>query len=62
MSYCVHQVKQLAIEVDNEILNLVKLTLLVLNPDNALYQQLTGDIHEEVETHNRMLDRMVSLA
>lgn len=21
--------------------------------------QLTGDIHEEVETHNRMLDRMV---
>lgn len=23
------------------------------------YLQLSGDIHEEVETHNRMLDRMV---
>lgn len=23
------------------------------------FLQLTGDIHEEVESHNRMLDRMV---
>lgn len=23
------------------------------------FQQLTGDIHEEVESHNRMLDRVV---
>jgi hypothetical protein len=26
---------------------------------NLLSFQLTGDIHEEVENHNRMLDRMV---
>ncbi|KAG6393123.1 hypothetical protein SASPL_147355 [Salvia splendens] len=26
---------------------------------DSLHDRLTGDIHEEVETHNRMLDRMV---
>lgn len=26
---------------------------------HCTYHQLTGDIHEEVEGHNRMLDRMV---
>lgn len=58
MSSCVHQVKQLATEVDNEHVELVNFIVLILT---MLYiQQLSGDIHEEVDTHNRMLDRMVS--
>lgn len=44
--------------VGNEHLELLKIFRLVLM---KLYiQQLSGDIHEEVDTHNRMLDRMVS--
>ena len=29
--------------------------------DLIINWQLTGDIHEEVETHNRMLDRTVCI-
>lgn len=35
-----------------------RLALLIFTV-NLLQLQLTGDIHEEVENHNRMLDRMV---
>lgn len=55
-----HQVEQLANEVDNEHVELELVNLIVLVLTMLYIQQLSGDIHEEVDTHNRMLDRMVS--
>lgn len=34
---------------------------LVTMTNVALPEQLSGDIHEEVESHNHMLDRMVCI-
>lgn len=33
----------------------------IAGDNDAFCEQLSGDIHEEVDSHNRMLDRMVCI-
>lgn len=45
--------------LDGNLLSAVATYLYVVSNTMLLFQQLTGDIHEEVESHNRKLDQMV---